>query len=409
MPEKLQKLEPSDFDDGVWRALSPVTVRLLHQVTTPPRGRTLVPEIDVRAFHNGEDAYFLLEWKDEAESRTHDVKEFPDAAAIAFSLAEDPPSASIMMGFESTVNIWQWKANLDAQFWSSGTSEERYTSNVHYTYEDSAAFPVRTAEVSSACQDLLADRPGTVTLKEKTSVSGRGQWREGKWRVILTRALSTDDHEWDAQLSFRRMYVAFAVWNGERGDRGSRKSISDWVILEPTSVSVADETGASSRAFGPGSPREAGGFLSNVPGFSLFPAAYAETVAPPEDEGEPRLITIKAKRFEYMPNQITLRKDERVTIRLESLDVTHGFYLDGYGIDIKASAAEVGRATFVADKTGRFTFRCSETCGEFHAYMVGFLTVVPNTRFHVFVAGTLGACAVLAIAFVFAFRKREET
>ena len=103
---------------------------------------------------------------------------------------------------------------------------------------------------------------------------------------------------------------------------------------------------------------------------------------------EPKLIRVVAQRFHYTPNRISVRKGQRLTLRLESLDVTHGLYLDGYAIDIKAQPGMVGKATFTADKPGRFTFRCSETCGEFHPYMVGFLDVTPNTRFGLFAAAT---------------------
>jgi heme/copper-type cytochrome/quinol oxidase subunit 2 len=402
--EHALELEPGDFDHNVWQELSPLTIPLLHQISAIPRARNLVPELGVRAFHNGQEAYVLLEWKDEVESRAHDVAEFPDAAAIAFSLAEEPPSASIMMGFEAPVNVWQWKANLDARFWRVKASEETFNPNVFYTYEETAAFPDRTAEVSSACQDLLARGLGTVTLKEKTNVSGRGQWRDGTWRVILKRPLSTADTEQDVQLSPGKMHVVFALWDGNKGDRGSRKSISDWAILDvkSTASSTAAEPEAQLRPLARADPRGGGGFV-----FSLLPVAHAQGPTPTADVREPRVITIKAKRFEYAPNQITLQKGDLVTIRLESLDVTHGLYLDGYGIKVKANPAEVGQVTFVADKTGRFTWRCSETCGEFHPYMVGYLTVEPNARFYVFTAGTLGACAVMA--FVLVFRRKEKT
>jgi cytochrome c oxidase subunit 2 len=88
------------------------------------------------------------------------------------------------------------------------------------------------------------------------------------------------------------------------------------------------------------------------------------------------------------------------------LDVTHGLYLDGYGIDIKARPGMVGKATFTADKPGRFTFRCSETCGEFHPYMVGFLEVTPNSRFTLFAAAT--GIAFLVILSVTLLGGRQE-
>ena len=114
---------------------------------------------------------------------------------------------------------------------------------------------------------------------------------------------------------------------------------------------------------------------------------------------------VLAKRFVYTPSEITLQKGELVTLRMESLDVTHGLYIDGYGIDIKARPGVIGKATFRADKTGRFTFRCSETCGEFHPYMIGYLTVEPNRRYHLFVVACLGAGIVAAIVL---FRTRRK-
>lgn len=393
------KLEPGDFEAAVWNELPPLTVRLLHQVTIAPRGKNLVPDLQVRAFHNGKEAYFLCEWKDERESRVHELGEFPDACAVAFSLAEEPPKASIMMGFESTVNIWQWKADLDAQIWKSGAPEGSPSPNVFYTYEKPAAFPTRTTAPTSACQDLLSGRPGTVTVKDKTSLTGRGQWRDGRWRVILKRALSAGDPEAAVQLKPGKHHIAFAVWNGEKGDRGSRKSISEWVVLNVQAAAVTAAR-AGRKAPEQHSARRAASF-------SFLPTADAGTVAPDPKLPKPRVITIKAKRFQYNPSEITLQKGERVTFRLESLDVTHGLYLDGYGIDIKANPTQVGTATFVADKTGRFTFRCSETCGEFHPYMIGYLTVEPNTRFHVFVAVILVTAAGIAGVFVFRSTRKK--
>ncbi len=241
--ERALELAPRDFDDEVWRTLRPLAVPLLYQVTEVPWGRSLVPELAVSAFHDGKDVYFLLEWDDEMESRAHGVGEFPDGVAVAFSLAEEPPRESIMMGFKSMVNIWQWKADLDESYWS-GVPADQFSSNKFYTYEEPAAFSDWAREVSSACQNLIAERPGSLTWQDKNQISGRGLWSDGRWHILLKRPLTTDNASGDVQLgSARRVHVAFAVWNGDKGDRGSRKSISNWVILDI-------KTGAGSTADG---------------------------------------------------------------------------------------------------------------------------------------------------------------
>jgi cytochrome c oxidase subunit 2 len=96
---------------------------------------------------------------------------------------------------------------------------------------------------------------------------------------------------------------------------------------------------------------------------------------------EERLLEIRARKFSYTPNIIRVNKGDLVKVRLVSEDVTHGFFLDGYGFNISAHPGQEGHLEFVADRTGRFSFRCSVTCGEFHPYMVGYLIVGPNSRF----------------------------
>jgi heme/copper-type cytochrome/quinol oxidase subunit 2 len=111
-----------------------------------------------------------------------------------------------------------------------------------------------------------------------------------------------------------------------------------------------------------------------------------------------RVVEIRARKFEYSPNVIRVNRGDQVRIRLLSEDVTHGLYLDGYGLNVIAYPGEDGSLTFTADKTGRFIFRCSVTCGEFHPYMIGHLKVEPNTPFLAYAAvllalgaGILGA------------------
>ncbi len=106
---------------------------------------------------------------------------------------------------------------------------------------------------------------------------------------------------------------------------------------------------------------------------------YSESINPQE-----RFIEIKARKFSFTPNIIKVNKGDTVKIRFISEDVHHGFFLDGYQIQTKAHPGQEGSLTFVADKTGRFTYRCSVACGEFHPYMAGYLTVEPNLRFSVF-------------------------
>lgn len=95
---------------------------------------------------------------------------------------------------------------------------------------------------------------------------------------------------------------------------------------------------------------------------------------------EPKVVEvdIAARQWAFEPGVIEVNQGDVVRLNLMSLDVVHGFYLDGYGIDEVLVAGQPVTVEFVADKPGRWMFRCSETCGSFHPYMIGWLRVSPN-------------------------------
>jgi heme/copper-type cytochrome/quinol oxidase subunit 2 len=117
------------------------------------------------------------------------------------------------------------------------------------------------------------------------------------------------------------------------------------------------------------------------------------------DGGDPgeHEITVVARQYAYDPAVIRVNRGDTVRLRFASLDVVHGFYLEGYDLDVTVvpmrSLVEVRRpsrpgirahqeeVTFTADKSGKFRFRCSQTCGFMHPFMLGELIVGPN-RLH---------------------------
>ena len=102
----------------------------------------------------------------------------------------------------------------------------------YYPFEEEEIFSVSKDIPKSAVKDLLAIRVGTITPKETQNVSGRGFWKDGVWQVVFKRSLKAVDAEDDADFRPGRKLCAFAVWNGAKGDRGGRKTISDWAELD---------------------------------------------------------------------------------------------------------------------------------------------------------------------------------
>lgn len=92
-------------------------------------------------------------------------------------------------------------------------------------------------------------------------------------------------------------------------------------------------------------------------------------------------IEINARTFAFEPASLVVNKGDTVTIHFESLDAQHGLFIDGYEVNIQAEPGKSAQATFVADKDGKFKFRCSVTCGALHPFMMGELTVAPDFPF----------------------------
>lgn len=102
-----------------------------------------------------------------------------------------------------------------------------------------------------------------------------------------------------------------------------------------------------------------------------------------------RQIHLNARMFAFEPGSVKVNQGDTVTLVLHSQDVTHGIYLDGYDVNIKAEPGKPAQATFVADRQGKFRFRCSVTCGAMHPFMIGELVVGPNLPFWRAVAALL--------------------
>lgn len=94
-----------------------------------------------------------------------------------------------------------------------------------------------------------------------------------------------------------------------------------------------------------------------------------------------RELHVRARQYTYTPGVLRVSKGDRVTLVLEAEDVTHGLYLDGYDVALVAVPGRASRATFVANRPGKFRIRCSKVCGNLHPFMLGELIVSPNSPF----------------------------
>ena len=105
-------------------------------------------------------------------------------------------------------------------------------------------------------------------------------------------------------------------------------------------------------------------------------ASIATYVAAQPAQPKEKVIRIDAKRFDYTPGELTLKKGEPVILELTSRDVLMGFNLPDFGLRADMVPDKVTRVRFVPDKTGSFTFLCDIFCGSKHEEMNGRLTVI---------------------------------
>jgi len=88
-----------------------------------------------------------------------------------------------------------------------------------------------------------------------------------------------------------------------------------------------------------------------------------------------RVEKITAKKFEFTPNEITLKKGVPVVLELTTLDRLHGFNCPGLKIRSDIKPGTVNTVRFTPDKAGEFTFHCDTFCGSGHEMMHGKIIV----------------------------------
>lgn len=95
-----------------------------------------------------------------------------------------------------------------------------------------------------------------------------------------------------------------------------------------------------------------------------------------------RVIRVSGRRYAFTPGSetpIVATLGEEVQVIFRSLDDGyhggHGFAIDAYGVDLRATEGEEDTTTFTADRAGTFEVYCSVYCGEGHPGMEGTFVV----------------------------------
>jgi cytochrome c oxidase subunit 2 len=92
-------------------------------------------------------------------------------------------------------------------------------------------------------------------------------------------------------------------------------------------------------------------------------------------------VTLAADQFAFDPPVLHINRGDRIRLTLQAGDVVHGFHLDGYGLETRLEPGISQQIEFIADRAGKFRYRCSVSCGTLHPFMIGELVVGPNWPF----------------------------
>ena len=108
----------------------------------------------------------------------------------------------------------------------------------------------------------------------------------------------------------------------------------------------------------------------------LASAAFAATAAIALAQPAEKTIRIVARKFEFVPAEITLEKGVPVVLELTTQDVAMGFYAPDFKIDVEIIPGKAVQLRLLPEKTGSFQFICDVFCGEGHEDMGGRIHVV---------------------------------
>ncbi|MCZ6678772.1 MAG: c-type cytochrome [Candidatus Poribacteria bacterium] len=197
--------------DEAWNTLESSYFPLVGQVVIEPRQfNPSIDSVTAKSFYNDKEIAFLFTWDDrtktlpQADEETAEILE--DAIAIQFPVKvpqgpTEPKPYFIWGDARRAVYLWHWKV-----------SEPQKITEMN-------AKGIDKATVQSAASQVQAE----------------GVYEDGRYRLWVKRALTTEDKN---DLQFESgvfIPIAFSGWDGANGDVKTKRAISTWYtfVLEP--------------------------------------------------------------------------------------------------------------------------------------------------------------------------------
>ena len=232
---------PEGPDDSAWAGAEAMDVRLTGQVVAAPRWQNPSIElVTLRALINEDEIAFLIEWDDPFKDTTHieeeelDARELSRVGAYNSYVAANDMVTRQLETFRDSVAL-QFPARL-----SEGTRKPHF-------FRGDASSPVQLwqwmADLDTAIEAVARGwkQPAKPQAEEQQQLASVADWAQGRWRVVIRRALVTEDRNDVQFVPGKFIPLAVNAWDGSNGEHGRIMSLSTWyyVFIEaPAPVSV---------------------------------------------------------------------------------------------------------------------------------------------------------------------------
>ncbi len=252
---KISKDLPSQPDAPAWEDAKVAYIPLTNNVLQNPRHFVnAVEDIHVRALHNDTRIAFLIEWNDRTHSRERDDR-LPYYDSVALNLKQEESRADIKKRqvFNDVLAIqfpqrWQdyipvqpiidkkaFYKEIDGGPWSTKVRAAQFQLPNFFFGDDAKGVDIWKWESNSAVKLFSgygADKMKVRRNEEADMVASEAKYRNGRWRVILSRSLRTKDSVQDIQFEQgRHIPIVFFAWDGDAGEVGNKMAFSSYYYL----------------------------------------------------------------------------------------------------------------------------------------------------------------------------------
>ncbi len=205
---QIQEAVPTDPQSPLWDRAKEAEIALSAQQIYQPGGGT-TRAVRVRVLDDGTSIGFRVSWEDNTRN---DVPGNVPSDSAAIQLPIDPSHVPYQcMGQSSSrVNIWQWRATLERE-----------------RLDNMGALPLEGQGVRNLTSNGICKAVETPGTNPQVYSHHDGEM----WHVVFKRALSEGDEGTAPLAPGINTAVAFAVWNGARGETRGMKAVSTWNTL----------------------------------------------------------------------------------------------------------------------------------------------------------------------------------